>query len=134
MTQKQAQRTRTSAKVVADELTGAAMILAGSLVLSGLVYISNDPSPFSEHLLFHLGRRSPRPNRPYHHDLESEIGVFRLAELEVREQSGREQCEHKKKHQGLVLQCPFGQIEMLHFAASCAGSSCVRTFSPAKSL
>lgn len=37
------------------EAIGAAMVLAGSLVLLGLVFISNDPSPASERLLFHLG-------------------------------------------------------------------------------
>lgn len=31
------------------------MALAGSLVLLGLVYISNDPSPAAEHLVFRLG-------------------------------------------------------------------------------
>jgi hypothetical protein len=37
------------------ELLGAAMVLGGSLVLLGLVFISNDSSPGSEHLLFRLG-------------------------------------------------------------------------------
>jgi hypothetical protein len=34
---------------------GAAMILVGSLVLVGLVFISNDSAPLSERLLFGLG-------------------------------------------------------------------------------
>lgn len=34
---------------------GAAMVLVGSLGLVGLVFISNDSSPLSEHLLFGLG-------------------------------------------------------------------------------
>ena len=40
---------------VLQEFTGVAMALAGSLILLGLVYISNDSSPASEHLLFSLG-------------------------------------------------------------------------------
>ena len=38
-----------------QELAGAVMILLGSLGLLGLVFISNDPSPGSERLLFSLG-------------------------------------------------------------------------------
>ena len=37
------------------EAVGVAMVLAGSLVLLGLVFISNDPSPRSEWLSIHLG-------------------------------------------------------------------------------
>jgi hypothetical protein len=37
------------------EVAGVAMVVAGSLVLLGLVYIGNDPSPASERLMFHLG-------------------------------------------------------------------------------
>jgi hypothetical protein len=55
MKQRKLHEPQPRAETLARELTGAAMILAGSLVLSGLVYISNDPSPFAEHLLFHLG-------------------------------------------------------------------------------
>jgi len=40
---------------VLQEVGGAAMALTGSLILLGLVYISNDPAPFAEHLLFRLG-------------------------------------------------------------------------------
>lgn len=43
------------AGVVLREVGGAAMALAGSLILLGLVYISNDPAPFAEHLVFQLG-------------------------------------------------------------------------------
>jgi hypothetical protein len=43
------------ASVVLHEAVGALMALVGSLVLFGLVYISNDPAPFAEHLLFSLG-------------------------------------------------------------------------------
>ena len=42
-------------RVILHELAGVALVLGGSLVLLGLVWISNDPSPFAEHLLFHLG-------------------------------------------------------------------------------
>jgi len=37
------------------EAAGAVMVLAGSLVLLWLVFISNDPSPRSEWLSIHLG-------------------------------------------------------------------------------
>lgn len=37
------------------EVTGLLMVVVGSLILLGLVVISNDPSPFAEHLLFSLG-------------------------------------------------------------------------------
>jgi hypothetical protein len=37
------------------EVAGVLMVVAGSLVLLGLVYIGNDPSPASERLMFHLG-------------------------------------------------------------------------------
>lgn len=37
------------------EAGGVVMVLAGSLVLLGLVFINNDPSPQSEWLSIHLG-------------------------------------------------------------------------------
>jgi hypothetical protein len=43
------------ANTLLHEAAGALMALTGSLVLLGLVYISNDPAPFAEHLLFSLG-------------------------------------------------------------------------------
>jgi hypothetical protein len=42
-------------RTLLHEAVGAVMALAGSLVLLGLVYISNDPAPFAEQLLFRLG-------------------------------------------------------------------------------
>jgi hypothetical protein len=37
------------------EVAGLLMAAVGSLILLGLVVISNDPSPAAEHLLFRLG-------------------------------------------------------------------------------
>lgn len=37
------------------EIAGVVMVLAGSLMLVGLIYISNDPSRLSQRLLFGLG-------------------------------------------------------------------------------
>lgn len=40
---------------VGSAVLGLAMALLGSLLLVGLAFISNDPSPASEALMFHLG-------------------------------------------------------------------------------
>ena len=40
---------------VRKEIVGVLMILVGSSMLVGLIYISNDPSPLSQRLLFGLG-------------------------------------------------------------------------------
>ena len=43
------------ANAIRQEILGPAMALAGSLLLLGLVYISNAANPFAERLLFALG-------------------------------------------------------------------------------
>ena len=40
---------------VSREIAGVLMVLAGSLMLLGLIFISNDPRPLSQRLLFGLG-------------------------------------------------------------------------------
>ena len=46
---------RRRARALLQEACGAAMALAGSVILLGLVYISNDPAPAAERLMFRLG-------------------------------------------------------------------------------
>jgi hypothetical protein len=43
------------AHILLHEAAGAVMVLLGSLTLLGLVYISNDPAPYAENLVFSLG-------------------------------------------------------------------------------
>jgi hypothetical protein len=73
--------------------------------------------PVGELALDFLGRRR-RPQGAHHHQLEREVGIFRLPRRRYEPTPTGGQHDHEVEHQRLVRQRPLGKVEALQHRAS----------------